>query len=724
MAGFASSQFKFTDPIRYFKANDPYYWEVDNIPLKQLQENSLWLRDQILGQDNVPGIGRSEFNELRPAAEGGNNKVIVQPGRFTARINDAYSKSPLQKLEMLTGAEVGTYETYGNPAGTAIAQTILNVIKQSIADQFDGFNGLIERVLTWPMFDDDTAGTVSYDSNGNPLLNTQLPGAKWPLLNQGLFANIIQANYIPSELQKMSVEFTKHFRGVGRTAIVDVSEQLSIEIPNFSDEDFVYFDSNGIKRNISGAQTRIDLLFIYSKPVDTSSVAIQKWSGGQPTRITSPILGLVKGAGVALTQGSNSNANEWVTSRNISNEGHTQILANIGDQFVTTNGFQGSGIHGSFPSPDDLMNLAPLISESLLENDPQLIGQSILPVAYIIVHKDADINAIGNIVITDNDIFDIRPFFRTTELTYNERAGIMAATPQPSLANPVVTQYNLDREAVRLKDYATQLFVGGLLETPRVVGGGLIWGGLTYGPEGAINDILTRNGITENKFPASLVPALPDWDLAEWWDFDLNSASNGGLQKGELRNDRINYYGKGAGANLDGGVSIPAGFIGVIENESPTGSTGNIHISWIKKRIPISKENVGWMSSYLVRVQIENCIGLSSKSDNVSIAKGNFYGVWVERRENEFIIYVGWAANKISDSLAGFPQIERTNPRHTQWIAKSSTFPNPSSGTTNHQSFLAACTYPTVSFEVIGYPVDWLNTSLPQYPNTPLLVLR
>ena len=41
------STFRFTDPVRLFKANDPYYFEVDNIPLKQLQENCLWLKDQI-----------------------------------------------------------------------------------------------------------------------------------------------------------------------------------------------------------------------------------------------------------------------------------------------------------------------------------------------------------------------------------------------------------------------------------------------------------------------------------------------------------------------------------------------------------------------------------------------------------------------------------------------------------------------------------------------------
>lgn len=44
---YAESSYRFTDPIRYFKANDPIYFEVENIPLKQLQENDNWIKDQI-----------------------------------------------------------------------------------------------------------------------------------------------------------------------------------------------------------------------------------------------------------------------------------------------------------------------------------------------------------------------------------------------------------------------------------------------------------------------------------------------------------------------------------------------------------------------------------------------------------------------------------------------------------------------------------------------------
>lgn len=716
MSGFVDSPYKFTDPVRLFKENDPYYWEFENVPLKQIHENTLWLKDQILGKDQVPGISRSDFNELKPSAEGGNNKILVQPGRFTGRVNDAYSKSPMQRLAMVTGADVSQFETYGNAAGSQLAETIFQDIKQEVANQYDGFNGLMERVLTWSMFDEDTPWATT---TGNPPTYPQSAASKWPLSAKGLLASVVQSYGAAYELQKMSLEFTKQFRGVGRTAVVDIPEQLSIEIPNFSEDDFATY-TNGVKTLIPGAQSRIDLLFIYTKPVDASATTIQKWSGGQPTRITTPILGLLKGAGVVINK--NGSQNEYPTSNDISNEGHSQILANVADQSNTTIGFQASGIHGSFPSPDDLMNLAPIISEKLSDSDPQLIGQTVLPIAYIIVNKNADTNAVGNIVLTDNDILDIRPFFRTTELTYSERAGIMAATPPLSLANPVVTQYDMDRESVRLKEYVDALWSGGILSTPRVVAGGILWGGLTYGPEGAINNVLTTHGITENQFTAAEVPALPDWDLADWWDFDLNHASNNGLQKGELRNDRINYYIKGSNANLDGGVSLPAGFIAVMENEDTTLNTGNLVMAWVKKRIPIDKSNVGWMSDYIVRVQLENCIGISSKSDNVSISKGGAYGIWVERKSDEFVIYVAWAANKGDGTTGRYPQYDRESPRHTMWIAKSSLYPNPP--VNSYQPYLGACTYPTVSFEVIGYPADWLNKSLAQYPNTPLLTLQ
>lgn len=36
--------YTFISPVRHFKSNDPYYYEVDNIPIKQLEESQSFLK--------------------------------------------------------------------------------------------------------------------------------------------------------------------------------------------------------------------------------------------------------------------------------------------------------------------------------------------------------------------------------------------------------------------------------------------------------------------------------------------------------------------------------------------------------------------------------------------------------------------------------------------------------------------------------------------------------
>ena len=129
------------------------------------------------------------------------------------------------------------------------------------------------------------------------------------------------------------------------------------------------------------------------------------------------------------------------------------MLAHFGDALGQNTGFgtSGSTIRGSFPSPDDLMNLSPLLDESLGTSSIGLIGQTVLPIAYIVVRKFSNLNQDGVPIISSNDVIDIRPFFRTTELSYNERAGIAAAVPSLSIANPVVTQAELDFELKKVR---------------------------------------------------------------------------------------------------------------------------------------------------------------------------------------------------------------------------------------------------------------------------------
>ena len=371
---------------------------------------------------------------------------------------------------------------------------------------------------------------------------------RWPIFQNVSFLNNFQQteSTAKADLQRLSLEFVRRFRGVARTAVVDVSEELSIDIPDFDPNDFGYYDESDQFIRFENAAIRIDLLFIYSKPIDTESVAIQKWgSQTTPTIITRPTLGIVKGAGVLLRKITGLDGLDVVNS--IDGENNSQILAQIADTNSNNNGFKELNIHGSFPSPDDLVNLAPLLSEKLEFNDPRLIGQTILPVAYVVVRNNQIISSEGVPVVNAQDVIDIRPFFRTTELTYNERAGLAAAIPSPSLANPVATAWTVQQTSKKVFDYANNTFEkkGRFYNTPEIIAAGYILGGTQYGPEGQIpagasNFLSQRVAAGTN---LSISP-YPEWDpaprvandptvlTAPYWSDFLDVA---GLSTGNIR---------------------------------------------------------------------------------------------------------------------------------------------------------------------------------------------
>ena len=733
------SNYIFTDPIRYFKENDPYYWEVDNIPLKQLQENCLWLKDQIVNTAAADGIDRSEFNELKPYAEGNSNVVKVKKGRFTARINDAYRKDPLQKLTLLTGTNLGDLESYGNPSGIELAQSFVSRLQSTLNSDSLKLNGLVERVNSWAVFNEDLVATTQIVNN-LPTANSVNASVKWPLLsNFDFFSTVVQSLGAAYDLPRIAAEFTKQFRGVARTAVVDVPAELSIQIPNFDPNDFFTVDANGNKTILTNATRRIDLLFVYSKPVDASSTTVQSWSGGQPITITRPVLGLVRGAGVGISR------TNFAVGPARDAVGNTQIMADPKDSAQTTLGFQGSSIYGSFPSPDDLMNLAPLISERLADNDPQLIGQTILPLAYIVVNKNSTLNTLGNIIVTNNHILDIRPFFRTTELTYNERAGLAAAIPAPSLANPVATQFVVDNQINGIRQYVdTQIAslagdvgeINTVFVKPRTVAGGTIWGGLTFGPEGAINAKLQGLG-APIAYTNNNVPVLPDWDLADWWDFERPTAN--AADPGTKGTDRINY-------------SFPFSDVATVNLLT----NGQIY-AWVKKKINIDRTQVPWMTDYEVKINLKNC-GFITNGDRFerSIATGTStdtitnYGVqniYYEKFDTYFVIYVFFpyfSGGGVFSPTNNFSPINNRDNPLKRVFAHSTLFPYP---TTNNgyditdtlpavgggvnsisnfrskEPFVQTCVYPTVSFEVIGYPSNAYQSMLSQ-SSTPSIVLR
>jgi len=562
-----SSPYKFTDPIRYFKANDPIYWEVDNIPLKQLEENIKWVKDQVEGVTQSTssvaseggGIGRAQFSELRPYTNGVDNIVKVKAGKFSARINDAYDINPLQFITQTEGINENILNRW---SVKTLADSDLRSTIEKFQDSafFAGANGLIERVFTQEMATEDLPADV--DSGG--LSRVRYPGRSgygwWRNLSSSSITVPYSLNSIVGRLfthSTLESEFIKRWRGVTRTSIVNVAEELSIEIPSFDAQLHYYTDEQGVKQLLPATQ-RVDLLFIYSKPIDASSTTIRSFGSNTdtPKKITSPQLGLVLGAGVGVnfdrrngnaagfTTGTSPVTDDTVLTFPGTESTFQKILSHLGDESGPNLGF--GTIKGSFPSPDDLMNLSPLLSENLESSDFRLVGQSILPVAYIVVRNTAALNSNGVPILNSEDVIDIRPFFRTTELTYNERAGIAAATPQISLANPVASEVYVDEKITRAIEsisISTQSSQSTLLAV------GQIMGGYDYGMEGSLSRVINKVHYNDSRDKVFLkdrvktqlgyqreIPDLPEWDISEWVAVGNYSS------KGSLPLDRINIH--------------------------------------------------------------------------------------------------------------------------------------------------------------------------------------
>ena len=773
---YKDSQYRFTNPIRFFKANDPIYYEVDNIPLKQLQENDLWLKDQIFGITDNSTMNRSGFTELKPYVDGRDNIVKVKPGRFTARINDAYNLDPLQVIYKLlasplpgsANADLFNRNNIWLAGGSDHPSIQATIGKFKEAVQLD-LNGLYERAFTWPAIlpgkasaflsdsevlidaipgTDGLWGQPAYPMIGAILWNRISTTANLPGTNGGIIEATgpnVNTPVIPfsytirqqgdsnpqvgfARLPAAETAFIKRWRGVARTAIVDVPEELTITIPAFNPQDYFYYNETRQKVLLDAASQRIDLLFIYSKPIDTSSTTIAKFVNGSPQTITEPQLGLVYGAGLGVNfkdfgpirvqevlTPAGTNKGQYLDGDDTTLEdGTPKMLSHFGDVSGVNTGFNISGVNirGSFPSPDDLMNLAPLLDLTLDKDSLPLIGQSILPIAYIVVKKSSQLNEEGQSILTNSDVIDIRPFFRTTELTYNERAGLAAAIPAPSLANPVVTQAELGYEINRVIGNIPQpqSFDGTF---PRVVHSNTIQGGWAFGVEGALlsyimqqNPTLTRDQAVERlvrDYGYTRLEAYPEWDIASWCGSIYQDP-------GRYPNDRINFhsfkmnsYGTKDSAGLpvyefaaysdytlssklkrfgttpiyDNGIfsnqnnTVHNPYFGYPASSYPTSGNyfidGVVNLLFVKKRINLDRTRVNWMCDYNVNVQFMNCTPLTSQtSQNLGGRAGNpsdhpigetiagAAGLWVEKYTDHFIIYAAWTAKDFRSETGYF----------------------------------------------------------------------
>ena len=483
---YANTDHLFSQPVRYYKANDPYYYEVDNIPIRQLEENVLWVKDQV---DSLltPGEGEpqtgsplfvgddldlEDIKQFRPKFTGARN-ITVQPGRFMARVNDAHNVC--DSLAQITADWTAS-------AGRCVNEPVLTLIET--ASFFDSVWASYTSKLTSTSFGNcpgESNLAAAYRANGletmytfyinSQFQNFGLPistatsntsfrapeylqdgtgrGRTWPALWHTNIDNSFGSAGVGGfdNLATVHLKIVQHWRGVIRTAVADFRGE-TIEIAPFDKWDYWYAeDSNNIETRVSLeglASQRIDLLVVYTHPIDASATVLSEYDGvsptegsypgiGDPQRITSPRLGIIRGAGIGIKR-TRDDRIELLDKRTA--PGQQKILANLNDHLIgeSNTGIKlrnGSIVHGSFPSPDDLANIAPNLSLGLADNDLQLIGQTALPIAYVVVNKGSD-------SLAQEDIIDIRPFLRTAELSYNERAGIAAASPPLSLANPAV----------------------------------------------------------------------------------------------------------------------------------------------------------------------------------------------------------------------------------------------------------------------------------------------
>jgi len=261
-----------------------------------------------------------------------------------------------------------------------------------------------------------------------------------------------------------------------------------------------------------------------------------------------------------------------------------------------------------------------------------LVGQSILPLAYVVVGKTDSSTSKGINIVGEDKVIDIRPFFRTTELSYNERAGVGAAMPSLSLANPAVGKAQLDYEVRRvhsdynakINDILRKLNKGGSQTSPREVATGYLFGGYFYGVEGAYIDFLSQkaNGGNLNQLKAEFVkrnglpsnteiPDLPNWDISK------PITAGNYTEKGEFPNDYINTHVQrhtinpaDFGCFIDKNRSARAAEFGT---ENIVGKKGHVCIHYVSKTIFFDKNAVSWMGDYVVDVQLWNCVPLSSR---------------------------------------------------------------------------------------------------------------
>lgn len=372
---------RINEDIRFYLPNDPYYHEVDNLPLEDLLENDKRLQTQIDDVASNATINRSGFSELKPYLNPTTpGRIFVNAGNFIGRA---------QRSTRTAG-------TQANPGETSRSSEGLIEQNNSPAELYE---------------------TSQYNVTNPPAGSKEAWGAT-----------------------------------VGRTSLF-LFGGGSIAIDAFNPDEFETVDFNGSVVT-DAPKGRIDLIGITTRE---GAFDDQTWLPNNyndpniEVKDGTPRLAVVKGAGMLY---GNSNTDYRVV---IGGEKYHTIGSTTANQNDYGRNFSdGSETidpqFGTVPLPDDIVNVCfhrSDISQDLIDwATKNRNADFFLPIAYVFVPETYDV---GQAVALDH-LKDIRPFFRTAELTYPERQAI-AASISPSKDNPFVTSGHLAQYLDSVTDF-------------------------------------------------------------------------------------------------------------------------------------------------------------------------------------------------------------------------------------------------------------------------------
>ena len=344
--------------IRFYQPADPYYYQVDNLPLEDLLSNDVKLQDQIdtIQADTQNTVFRDGFMELRPYVNQAlPGTVSVHPGSFIGRTQRSSGGA-------LTGSTTSRTDN-----------GILEILKPpTTGDTYNISNGVDPAVITNP------------------------------------------AKY------------------VGRTSVFNfMGGSISIDSFNY---DAFYSPEEGTTTPPLG---RLDLIGIttVNGAMDDPYLPGNQNPGGIEVGDGLPKLAVLKGAGIVQQA---AGQREIVIGEKYISLGESQESINDYGRDIDGN-VVPNPTFGTIPSPDDIVN-ACMATEEVVTSmqeyaDNNRNASFFLPLAYVFVPQS---HIEGN-PIPASYVKDIRPFFRTAELTLGERQAL-AMSEMPSWQNAVVTR--------------------------------------------------------------------------------------------------------------------------------------------------------------------------------------------------------------------------------------------------------------------------------------------